>query len=182
MTSRAFRFGLALVLPAVCAAQTPRPFAYRGFAPGMAYRDFAARAQVLAHRDTLRCQTMRRTAQVMDCGVRARDPSDSAVFYLSANVIEGKVSVLSMLDSGGVALVGRAQRDLERRLGPRQRRERSMWEWWTDRGRRFIRLNWRGRDAWRVISITLNDRDVMDRIARYRPASVAPRSTPKRAP
>ena len=60
-------------------------------------------------------------------------------YYLSANVIEGKVSVLSMLDSGGVALVGRAQRDLERRLGPRQRRERSMWEWSTDRGRRFIR-------------------------------------------
>jgi hypothetical protein len=181
MIARRVRFGLAaLVLPVVVAAQARRPFSYRGFAPGMAYRDFATRAQTLAHRDTLRCQTMRRTAQVMDCGVRARDPSDSAVFYLSANVIEGKVSVVSFVDSGGVALVGRAQRDLERQLGPRQRRERSMWEWSTERGRRFIRLNWRGRGDWRVISITLNDRDVMDRISRYRPGASPP--PPRRAP
>ena len=57
--------------------------------------------------------------------------------------------------------------DLRKRLGLPQRRERSMWEW--TKGRRFIRLNWRGGRGWRVISITLNDRDVMDRIARYLP-------------
>src|SRR2546425_206531 len=122
--------------------------------------------------DILACQTMRRTAQVMDCGVRVRDPVDSARFYLSANVIEGRTSVISLLDSGKVALVRRTQDDLRKHLGVPQRRERSMWEW--TKGRRFIRLNWRGGPNWRVISITLNDRDVMDRIARYRPA---PRAT-----
>ncbi len=65
---------------------------------------------------------------------------------------------------------------MRKRLGVPQRRERSMWEW--TKGRRFIRLNWRGGRDWRVISITLNDRDVMDRIARYRPRpTAAPRPT-----
>src|SRR5213078_2183440 len=110
---------------------------------------------------------LRRTAQVMECGVRVRDPVDSARFYLSANVIEGRTSVISFVDSGKVALVRRTQDELRKRLGVPQRRERSMWEW--TKGRRFIRLNWRGGPSWRIISITLNDRDVMDRIARYRP-------------
>ncbi len=150
-------------------ASAPRPFAYRGFAPGMSYRDFASRARSIAQGDSdiLACQTMRRTAQVMDCGVRVRDPVDSARFYLSANVIEGRTSVIAFLDSGKVALVRRTQDDMRKHLGLPQRRERSMWEW--TKGRRFIRLNWRGGPNWRVISITLNDRDVMDRIARYRP-------------
>lgn len=147
----------------------PRPFAYRGFTPGMAYRDFAARARAIpqADNDILVCQTMRKTAQVMDCGMRARDRADTARFYLSANVIEGRTSVISLVDSGGVAIVQRWQSDMRQRLGAPQRRERSMWEW--NKGRRFIRLNWRGGRGWRVVSITLNDRDVMNRIANYVP-------------
>ena len=147
----------------------PRPFAYRGFAPGMAYRDFAMRARSISQGDSdiLTCQTMHQTAQVMDCGVRVRDPVDSSRFYLSANVIEGRTSVISFVDSGKVALVRRTQDDMRKHLGAPLRREHSMWEW--TKGRRFIRLNWRGGREWRVISITLNDRDVMDRIARYRP-------------
>ncbi len=135
----------------------------------MEYRDFAARARAMPQGDSdiLVCQTMRRTAQVMDCGVRVRDPVDSARFYLSANVIEGRTSVISLLDSGNVAVVPRWQNDMRQRLGPPQRRERSMWEW--TKGRRFIRLNWRGGRGWRVVSITLNDRDVMNRIANYVP-------------
>src|SRR5437762_11401463 len=158
-----------LLVQAPQAASAPRPFAYRGFAPGMPYRDFAARARSIAQGDSdiLSCQTMRRSAQVMDCGVRVRDPADSARFYLSANVIEGRTSVIAFVDSGKVALVKRTQDDVRRHLGLPQRRERSMWEW--TRGRRFIRLNWRGGRGWRVISITLNDRDVMDRIANYVP-------------
>lgn len=150
-------------------AQATQPFSYRGFTPGMPYREFSTRARALAQSndDILACQTMHQTAQVMDCGVRARDPVDSARFYLSANVIEGRTSVISFVDSGKVTLVRRTQDDLRRQLGAPQRRERSMWEW--TKGRRFIRLNWRGGRDWRVISITLNDRDVMDRIARYRP-------------
>ena len=162
------------------ARPAPRPFAYRGFAPGMAYRDFAERARSMAQTsdDILACQTMHHTAQVMDCGVRVRDPVDSARFYLSANVIEGRTSVISFVDSGRVALVRQVQDDMRKRLGVPQRRERSMWEW--TKGRRFIRLNWRGGRDWRVISITLNDRDVMDRIARYRPRSrPAPAAKPK---
>jgi len=73
------------------------------------------------------------------------------------------------MDSGSVALVKRTQDDMRRQLGPTQRRERSMWEWTSAKGRRFIRLNWRGRAAWRVVSITLNDRDVMSRIRNYVP-------------
>jgi len=135
----------------------------------MSYRDFSAQARALAQSndDILACQTMHQTAQVMDCGVRVRDPVDSARFYLSANVIEGRTSVISFVDSGKVALVRHRQDEMRQRLGVPTRRERSMWEW--TRGRRFIRLNWRGGRGWRVISITLNDRDVMDRIARYRP-------------
>jgi len=142
----------------------------------MSYRDFSAQARALAPTkdDILACQTMRQSAQVMDCGVRMRDPVDSARFYLSANVIEGRTSVISFVDSGKVALVRRTQDDVRRHLGLPQRRERSMWEW--TKGRRFIRLNWRGGRGWRVISITLNDRDVMDRIARYLPK---PKPKPK---
>ena len=154
---------------AAASAAAPLPFAYRGFAPGMAYRDFATQARAMAqtNRDILACQTMQHTAQVMDCAVRVRDPVDSARFYQSANVIEGRASVISFFDSGSVALLKRTQEDMRKRLGAPQRHERSMWEW--SRNRRFIRLNWRGSGDWRVVSITLNDRDVMDRIARYRP-------------
>lgn len=162
-----------LVLQAPAAPPVPaasaRPFAYRGFAPGMPYRDFATQARAMARSkdDILACQTMHRTAQVMDCGVQVRDPVDSARFYLSANVIEGRTSVISFVDSGKVALVRRVQDDMRKRLGVPQRRERSMWEW--TKGRRFIRLNWRGGRGWRVISITLNDPDVLNRIAKYVP-------------
>jgi hypothetical protein len=137
----------------------------------MEYRDFAARARAIAQGDSdlLICQTMRKTAQVMDCGVRVRDPVDSARFYLSANVIEGRTSVISFVDSGGVALVKRRQDDLRGHLGNPQRRRRGTWEWTRLGGRRFIRLSWRGGTDWRVISITLNDRDVMNRIRKYVP-------------
>ncbi|PYP09887.1 MAG: hypothetical protein DMD59_07360 [Gemmatimonadetes bacterium] len=150
-------------------AQGPKGLQAQNVRKVLSYRDFSAQARALAQSndDILACQTMHQTAQVMDCGVRVRDPVDSARFYLSANVIEGRTSVISFVDSGKVALVRRRQDEMRQRLGVPTRRERSMWEW--TRGRRFIRLNWRGGRGWRVISITLNDRDVMDRIARYRP-------------
>jgi len=159
------------VLVFLLALQAPRPFAYRGFAPGMAYRDFAARARTMAQSDSdqLTCQTMHNTAQVMDCGVNVRDPVDSARFYLSANVIEGRTSVISLVDSGAVALVKHRQDELRAQLGAPQRRLRSTWEWSRMGGRRFIRVTWRGGAGWRKVSITLNDRDVMNRIRNYVP-------------
>jgi hypothetical protein len=143
----------------------------------MGYRDFATKARAIAQtkNDILACQTMHHTAQVMDCAVRVRDPVDSARFDLSANVIEGHTSVISLFDSGSVAMLKRTQDDMRRQLGSPQRSERSMWEW--SRDRRFVRLNWRGSKDWRVVSITLNDREVMDKIARYRPPPAA--SKPK---
>jgi len=167
-----FRLGLAaLVLPAILVGQTPRAAtlvpSYRGFAPGRSYREFAERARLLASRDTLRCNTSRNTAQLMECGVMIRDPQDSARFYLSAYVLEGKVAMVMLQDSGGPRLVERTRRDMSARFGPSHRRERSMLEWTS--GRRVVRLNWRGRGNARWISITLRDDDVMDGIARYIP-------------
>ena len=109
-------FVLAVLQATPAPAQPPRPFAYRGFAPGMPYREFATQARSIAqsNRDILACQTMQHSAQVMDCGVQVRDPSDSARFYLSANVIEGRVSVLSLFDSGSVALLKRTQNDMRK--------------------------------------------------------------------
>lgn len=148
--------------PAAPVAFSP---SYRGFTPGRPYREFAERARSLAQRDTLRCNTSRKTAQLMECGVMIRDPSDSARFYLSAYVIEGKIAVVSLTDSGGPNLVQWARRDLSKRFGPAHRRERSMMEWTS--GKRVARLNWRGRGTARWISITLRDDDVMARIANY---------------
>ena len=147
---------------------------YRGFTPGRSYQEFAERARALARRDTLRCNTSRQTAQLMECGVMIRDPKDSARFYLSAYVLEGKVAMVSLTDSGGPRLVEWARRDLTSRFGPAHRRERSMLEWSS--GRRVVRLNWRGAGQARWISITLRDDEVMDGISRYvrRPARRAP--------
>ena len=172
---------LSQAAPAPPAAQTPPAppptaptLGYRGFTPGMGYREFATKARAMARpKEVLGCQTMKNTAQVMDCGVRVRDPSDSAPFYLSANVIEGRTSVISFIDSGKVSLLKQRQSELRNQLGTPTRRERSMWEWTN--GRRFVRLNWRGGKDWRVVSITLNDRDVMNKIASYVPRKPAKR-------
>src|SRR5213083_433159 len=136
-----------------------------GIHPRDGNRDFATRAQALARRDTLRCNTSKKTAQLMECGVQIRDPSDSTNFYLSAYVIEGKVAMLSFGDSGGVRLVKRTQRDLLRHLGPAHATGVGTWEW--KNGRRVARLNWRGRGGARWIYINLADNDLMDGISRY---------------
>jgi hypothetical protein len=151
---------LALTIPAALSAQV-----YRGFAAGAAYREFADRARVLASGDPLVCNTSRRTAQLMECGLMIRDPSDSASFYLSAYVLEGRVALVSFGDSGGPALVDRTRRDLTARFGPGKKTGHSTIEWTY--GRRLVRFSWRGRGSARWIYVTLSDHDVMDRIASY---------------
>src|SRR5437870_11100270 len=42
--------------------------AYRGFTPGISYRDFLARARPLADSDFVRCQTSPHTAHVTEFG------------------------------------------------------------------------------------------------------------------
>ena len=126
---------------------------------------------MLADRDTLRCNTSRNTAQLMECGVAIRDPGDAARFYLSAHFVEGRADVVAFKDSAGfadkrgTALVTRTKRDLTRLFGRPRLNGRSGWEWRF--GRKAVRLSWRGRGTARWVSITLTDYDVMDRIAAY---------------
>lgn len=138
---------------------------YRGFAPGASYRDFADRARRLARRDALVCNTSRRTAQLMECGVLIRDPADSATLYLSAYVLEGRVAMLSFGDSGTVRVVDRMKRDLAARYGRPRQTGIGTWEWTF--GRQVVRLNWRGRGTARWVYVVLEDRDVLDRISQY---------------
>jgi len=170
---------LTAMLPATAVTQTPpgpaRPAlstpVYRGFTPGISYRAFVERARVLADSDVLRCQTSPRTAQIMECGVVIKDPKDAARFYLSAHFIDGDADVVAFYDSAGfgdkrgIPLVDRTKKDLIRLFGKPRPIGKSGWEW--PYGRRAVRLSWRGRGTGRWISITLMDRDVMDRISRY---------------
>ena len=162
--TRAGRALCALLVPAALAGQGKAPV-YRGFSPGMTYRDFAARARALSARDTLHCNTSENTAQLMECGVTIRDPADSARFYLSAYVIEGKVAMVSLGDSGDARVVDRAKRDLTRRFGAGRPQGVASLEWKT--GHRVVRLSWRGRGAARWVYVNLSDYDLMERISRY---------------
>jgi hypothetical protein len=164
---RPLSFALLLLAPALgesAAAQAAAP-AYRGFAPGVRYREFAERARALAVADPLVCNTSRRTAQLMECGVVIRDPADGATFYLSAFVLEGRVAMVSLGDSGGPPLVDRVRRDLVTQFGAGRRTGVGTVEWVY--GRRVVRFNWRGRGPQRWVYVTLEDRDVTDRINRY---------------
>jgi GNAT superfamily N-acetyltransferase len=170
---------LVATFPATGVPQTPSdparsPVAapaYRGFTPGISYREFLERARPLADSDFVRCQTSQRTAQVMECGVVIRGPNDAARFYLSAHFIEGNADVVAFYDSAGfgnkrgVPLVDRTKKELTRLFGRPRPIGKSGWEWRY--GRRAVRFNWRGRGTARWVSITLMDKDVMDRIARY---------------
>ena len=162
---------MPLLAVAALAARSAPPPSYRGFSPGMSYRSFADRARALAARDTLRCNTSANTAQLMECGVRIRDPKDSARFYLSAYVIEGRTAMVALYDSAGFgdnqgsALVDRTKRDLNRVFGPARPVGKSSVQWAY--GRQVVRFSWRGRGTARWVSITLADNDVMDGISRY---------------
>jgi len=151
------------------AAQSISPLTYRGFTLAVPYTAFADRARSLAASDSalLLCNTSRRTAQLMECGVQTVDPADSARFYVAAYVLEGKVAFLSFGDSGTVELVNRAQRDMEAHFGRPRGSRAGMWEWRA--GREVARLTWRGRGGARWIYIALWDEPLMDRIARYVP-------------
>lgn len=170
---------LAGLIPASAVTQTPtapaRPPAsgpvYRGFTPGISYRAFLERARTLADSDVVRCQTSPHTAQVMECGVVIRGPEDAARFYLSAHFVEGNADVVAFFDSAGfgdkrgVPLVDRTKKELTRLFGRPRSIGKSGWEWRY--GRRAVRFNWRGRGTARWVSITLMDKDVMDRISAY---------------
>ncbi|MGH7644679.1 MAG: hypothetical protein ACREMR_03740 [Gemmatimonadales bacterium] len=166
----------ALAASAVSAQGAPPTAApgYRGFTPGMTYRDFADRARQLQRRQPLVCNTSRRTAHLMECGVRILDPADSASFYLGAFVLEGQVALLSFGDSGDVALVERRQRELTEHYGAPRATGFGTWEWQF--GRQVVRLNWRGRGERRWLYVAIWDSDILDGIGRYakRPSAGKP--------
>jgi len=156
--------------PAKPAAPAAVPV-YRSFTPGISYRAFTERARALADGDILRCQTSPRTAQVMECGVVIRGPGDAARTYLSAHFVEGNADVVAFFDSAGfgdrrgVPLVDRTKQELTHLFGRPRPIGKSGWEWRF--GRRVVRFSWRGRGTGRWVSVTLLDRDVMDRISAY---------------
>jgi len=156
------------------AADRPSIPSYRGFSVGATYRDVAQRARALQVPAVLPfvCATARRTAQLMECRAVIRDTTDGAAFKLAAHFVDGRAGFVSFGDSGGVDLVARMQRELQRALGRPTRQERGSWEWGTPR--RFTRLNWRARAEARWIYVTLTDLDVLDGIAAY----VAPSREP----
>ncbi|MGH7674274.1 MAG: hypothetical protein ACREMV_03300, partial [Gemmatimonadales bacterium] len=133
---------------------------YRGFTPGMTYREFAERARQLQRRQALVCNTSRRTANLMECGARILDPTDSASFYLGAFVLEGRVALLSFGDSGDVALIERRQRELTDHYGTPRATGYGTWEWRF--GRQIVRLNWRGRGERRWLYVAMWDSDILD--------------------
>jgi hypothetical protein len=103
----------------------------------------------------------------MDCGVVIRDPKDSASFYLSAYILEGRVAVLSFGDSGSASLVERMQAELTTRYGPPKITGTGTWEW--SAGRQVVRFNWRGRGSRRWVFLNLRDDALLENIAKYRP-------------
>ncbi len=145
--------------------------AYRGFRAGVSYRGFAERARALqaSAQAPLVCRTSRRTARLMECAVVIRDPTDSAAFHLAAHFIEGRAGFISLGDSGGVDLVERLQAETRAAFGDPTAVARGTWEWRG--GRRFLRLNWRGRGSARWVYVTLTDLDVLEGIATYVPRS-----------
>src|SRR5256712_5314157 len=166
--------GVSQTPPAPAPAPARPPVAaptYRGFTPGISYRDFLERARPLADSDFVRCQTSPHTAQVMECGVVIRGPNDAARFYLSAHFIEGNADVVAFYDSAGfgdkrgVPLVDRTKKELTRLFGRPHPIGKSGWEWRYGRRARPVHLRGRGAGPWG--GLTLMDKDVMDPIARY---------------
>ena len=130
--------GVSQTPPAPAPAPARPPVAaptYRGFTPGISYRDFLERARPLADSDFVRCQTSPHTAQVMECGVVIRGPNDAARFYLSAHFIEGNADVVAFYDSAGFGdkrgapLVVRTKKELTRLFGRPHPIGKSGWEW-----------------------------------------------------
>src|SRR2546429_4127411 len=137
--------------PAGHALATP---AYRGFTPGISYRAFVERARTLADSDVVRCQTSPRTAQVMECGVVIRGPSDAARFYLSAHFVEGNADVVAFYDSAGfgdkrgVPLVDRTKKELTRPFGRPHPIGKSGWGGRYGRGAPRVDPGGRGAGPW----------------------------------
>jgi hypothetical protein len=165
---------ILFLLPALIGAQSSPPapdstLSYRGFFLAAPYADFLARARTLAlpgaGGSVVVCNTSRRTAQLMECGLSIRDPVDSAELYLAAYVLEGTVAFLSFGDSGSAPLVESARRELVARFGAPRGSRAGMWEWGT--ATEHVRLTWRGRGDARWIYIALWDDTVMNRIAHY---------------
>src|SRR5207244_10888855 len=105
------------------------------------------------------------------CGIEISGPDDASRVYISVHFIEAIADMVAFYDSAGfgnkcgVPLVDRTKKELTRLFGRPRPIGKSGWEWRY--GRRAVRFNWRGRGTARWVSITLMDKDVMDRISAY---------------
>ncbi|HTR20816.1 MAG TPA: hypothetical protein VMH88_08175 [Gemmatimonadales bacterium] len=151
---------------------------YRGFSPGISYRDLLVRAQALAQpgASPMVCNTSRHTAQLIECGGPIHDPADGARFYLSAHVIAGRVDFLSFGDSGTAALVQLRQQELTRRYGTPHRSKNGLWEWGGPT--RVVRFAWRGSGEARWIYVSLWDASLMKGIQPYLAAPSSTQAAP----
>jgi len=103
----------------------------------------------------------------MECGVVIRDPTDSASFYVSAYILEGRVAVLSFGDSGTASLVERMKGELKARYGAPKITGTGTWEWSV--GRQVARFNWRGKGSRRTVFFEMRDDAILDSIVKYLP-------------
>src|SRR2546426_410958 len=92
-------------------------------------------------------------------------PIHTALLLVATGPVVAFYASAGFGDRRGVPLVDRTKKELPRLFGRPHPIGKSGWEWRY--GRRAVRFNWRGRGTARWVSITLMDKDVMDRIARY---------------
>lgn len=159
----ALRAVLPLLALTATAAIGQRPLAYQNLRPGSRLAEFARDVNRLAARDSLRCRTSTRTADLMECGAVVRDGDRRP--YISAFVIAGRIAMISVIDSGGPALVDDWRSRLRSTYGDARPTGRGMVEWVATST--VARFTWRGRGDQRWISLTLTHEPTLAEIDRY---------------
>lgn len=137
--------------------------AYRGLAAGIPLADLTRAVNRLALGDSLSCRTSAHTAALMECGATIADHGSRLT--LSAFVIEGRVGLLSVTDSGGPDLVARWREGLAGDWGPGTATTRAMVQW-VD-GSSVARFTWRAAGDVRWVSLTLADDATLARIDEF---------------
>ena len=152
---------LAALIAAPLAGQST--LAYRGLEPGIPLTDLSRAVNRLAAGDSLSCRTSPRTAALMECGASIADQGH--LLTLSAFVIEGRVGLLSVTDSGGPDLVARWRQGLASQWGPGIETPRAMVQWVN--GSSVARFTWRAAGDARWVSLTLAHDATLARIDQF---------------
>jgi len=146
---------------------TAQSLSYRGLEPGMPFADFSRAANRLGAADSLTCRTSAKTASLMECGITIADRERRLT--LSAFLIEERVGMLSVTDSGGPELVDRWRNALIGSWGPGIGTTRAMVQWVA--GEKVARLTWRAAGQQRWVSLTLAHDPTLARIEEFLPGA-----------